>query len=346
MTIKKSLFIFLILFVSIGAQAQWDEGALYITKSLSKESIKSVYARTSGGEIAVTGGQESEARIEVYVRPNNNRESLTKAEMKTRIEDVYDLEVTASGGKITAIAKPKTFNLSSRKTLNIAFKIYVPKNTSTDLSTSGGSIHLTGLSGQQNFSTSGGGLDLDQLSGKINGKTSGGGISISNCNDDINVSTSGGSIDAENCSGMIRLSTSGGTINLTKLKGTIDAATSGGTVRASEISGEIKAHTSGGSIKLREMAGNVDVSTSGGNIDMEIDELGKYITASNSGGNIELKLPKNKGADLRLRADNIRLENIENFSGDKEEHKVNGKINGGGAMVDVSTSGTITLGVH
>lgn len=342
MNTRKVLFIFVGLMLSVAASAQWDASNLYMTKSLSKDAIRNVYARTSGGAILVAGTSEAEAKIEVYIRPNG-RESISKDEIKRRLDDDYELEVTASGGKLTAVAKPRGFNISSRNQLSIAFRIYVPKNSSTDVGTSGGSIELSDLTGEQNFSTSGGSLNVAQLKGRIRGKTSGGGISLVNCSDDMELTTSGGTIDAENCTGSIRLSTSGGSINLDKLKGTINAKTSGGSVRGLGIDGELITHTSGGSIRLANLSGSVDASTSGGSIDMQIDQLGKYVNASNSGGNIEIKLPRGKGVDLRLRAERINMNAIENFSGDKEDHRVNGKLNGGGTPVEVSTSGTITL---
>lgn len=329
------------LVITIAVSAQSDREP-YLTKSLSKEAIKDVYARTSGGGITVTGVPESEARIEIYIKGNNGSE-LSKDEIKRRLAEDYDLEVSASGGKLTAIAKTKTFNLNWKQALNISIKAYVPKNVSTDLSTSGGGITLSNLAGNQNFSTSGGGLNLDKLSGRINGKTSGGGIKISDSKDDIDLSTSGGSIDAENCGGNIELSTSGGSISLDNLKGTVYAKTSGGTIRGNGINGSLEAHTSGGSVHLKELSGSVDASTSGGSIDIDISQIDKYVTASNSGGNIHLTLPGNKGLDLRLHGDRIKVESLSNFSGDQDDHNLNGKINGGGPQVNVKTSGSITL---
>ncbi len=342
----KKIFVLLFLLpCCIAAYAQWNEATLYTTKSLAKESIKDVYARTSGGSIEVSGATDAEAKLEVYIKPNGSSQ-LSKDEIKKRLDEDYDLEISVSGGKLTVTAEPKTFNLNSRKQLSIGFRIYVPKNTATDIGTSGGNIALSGLTGDQRFSTSGGNLHLDNLSGKINGKTSGGNISVLNARDYVELSTSGGGIDAEGCSGTIILSTSGGNIDLDKLKGEIRAKTSGGTIRGNSINGELITHTSGGSIKLRAFSGSVDASTSGGNIDMEIAELGKYVTANNSGGNIDVRMPGNKGVDLKLRAENIHINSLTNFSGDKEEHRVNGKINGGGIRVDLSTSGSINLALQ
>jgi hypothetical protein len=329
------------LVVTVAVQAQSDKEP-YLTKSLSKEAIKDVYARTSGGGITVTGVPDNEARIEVYVKGNNGTD-LSKDEIKRRLDEDYELDVNASGGKLNAIAKSKTFNMNWKRALSISFKVYVPKNVSTDLNTSGGGITLSNLAGNQNFSTSGGGLNLDKLSGRINGKTSGGSIKLRDSKDDIDLSTSGGSIDADNCGGNIELSTSGGSISLTSLKGTVYAKTSGGTIRGTGINGSLEAHTSGGSVNLKQISGSVDASTSGGSMDLEIDAIDKFVTASNSGGNIHLTLPANKGLDLRLHAERIKVESLSNFNGNQDDHNLNGKVNGGGAEVNVKTSGSITL---
>lgn len=341
---KKFINLFLALLLSVAVNAQFDaDRDPFLTKSLSSESLQEVYARTSGGGISVSGVPANEARIEVYVEPNNNRNDLSKEEIKQRLQEDYDLDVSVSGGKLTAIAKPKHDNINWKRNLSISFKVYVAKNISTDLNTSGGGITLTNLSGTHDFSTSGGGLRIDKLSGKIKGRTSGGGITVSDTRDDINLSTSGGGIDADNCSGNIILSTSGGSIDLNGLQGTIRARTSGGPIRGDEIKGELEANTSGGSVSLRDLAGSVDASTSGGNMDIEIEELGKYVTASNTGGNIHLKIPGNKGVNLKLRGEHIKMDALNNFSGEQDEHNVTGKINGGGIPVDVRTSGSITL---
>jgi DUF4097 and DUF4098 domain-containing protein YvlB len=340
---KKTINLILALFLSVAVNAQFDaDRDPYLTKSLSGESIHDVYARTSGGGITVSGVATNETRIEVYIQPNHNHD-LSKDEIKQRLEEDYDLEVSVSGGKLTAIAKPK-HNISNwKRNLSISFKVYVPKNVSTDLNTSGGGITMTNLSGTHDFATSGGGLHIDKLSGKIKGRTSGGGITVSDTRDDIDLSTSGGGIDADNCSGNIILSTSGGSINLDGMQGTIEARTSGGPIRGEEIKGELEANTSGGSVTLRDIAGSVNASTSGGNMDIEIDEFGKYVTASNTGGNIHLKMPGDKGVNLKLRGEHIKIDALNNFSGEQDEHNVTGKINGGGIPVDVRTSGSITL---
>ena len=80
----------------------------YQTKSLASEAIKNVKVETSGGSISVTGVSNSEAQIEVYIRGNNGKDkNLSKEEIQKRLAEYYDLTISVSNNKLTAIAKPK-----------------------------------------------------------------------------------------------------------------------------------------------------------------------------------------------------------------------------------------------
>jgi DUF4097 and DUF4098 domain-containing protein YvlB len=340
---KTILNLFVAVLFTVTVQAQFRDKDPFITKSFS-EKINEVYARTSGGSIAVTGGNE-QARVEVYIQGNNGK-SLSNEEIKRRLDEDYKFVLEVQNGELKITAEPKDKFFNWKQALNISFNVYVPHSVSTDLSTSGGSIHMENLSGTQNFSTSGGSLHLDKLSGKVRGKTSGGSIDVKNAKDDIDLSTSGGSITAENCSGTMRLNTSGGRITLNGLRGTVDASTSGGPIHGNDIKGELVAHTSGGGVDLQDLSGSVEASTSGGNMDVEINELDKYVTIKNSGGNTRVKLPGDKGLNLNVRGENIRIDNMNNFSGSKDEHRVEGKLNGGGVPVNIQSSGNITVALN
>lgn len=339
---KNTLLLSLFLAPALLIMAQ-EKKSLYMTKTLTGESIKNIEMQTSGGSLSVESVAGSEARLEVYIKGNNGGD-LSNDEIKQRLEEKYDLTVTTGNNKLTAIAKTKSKISDWKRALNISFKAYVPKNVSTDLSTSGGSISLTGISGNQDFSTSGGSLNVEGVSGKINGRTSGGSIHLNNSTDDIELTTSGGSITAKNSSGKIRLTTSGGSLNLEDLKGDVKATTSGGGIRGGKISGELSAHTSGGSINLDDLACSLETSTSGGHIDVAITSLGKYVKIHNSGGNIDITMPRGKGLDLDLSANRIKTNALSNFNGRADDDRIAGKMDGGGIPVDVkSGSGRISI---
>lgn len=343
---KYLLFLFLIALQVAGSAQFKSDKEPYMTKSLANQTVKDVEVQTSGGSISVSGVAPAEGRVEVYISSNNGRDDLSKAEIEQRLKELYDLDITVANGRVKAVAKSKQRINDWKRALNISFKVFVQKNVSTDLTTSGGSISLTNLSGNENFSTSGGSLYVDNVSGKVDGRTSGGSIHLENSKDDIELSTSGGSIHAKNCDGKLRLNTSGGSLNLVDLKGDIRATTSGGSVVGRSIEGELLAHTSGGSIHLNDLSCSLETSTSGGDIDVSIKQLGKFVKISNSAGSIDLELPKGKGVDLDLSGDRIKTDHLENFNGKIDDEQVNGKLNGGGVPVRVNAgSGRISLAI-
>ena len=85
----KSHLFFLLLSAGLSVNAQKNNQEPYLAQSLSGESIKKVEVETSGGSISVTGVNPSEARIEVYIRQNNNNNELSKDEIKKRLEEDY-----------------------------------------------------------------------------------------------------------------------------------------------------------------------------------------------------------------------------------------------------------------
>lgn len=330
---------------SLVALAQDGNKTPYLTKSLSNDAISNVVVKTSAGGIMVTGKSGEAPRIEVYVQDNQGHE-LSHEEAQRRLEKRFDMQINVNGHELDAIVKNKHENDIfdwNKDGISVSFRIYVPKEVSTTLSTSGGGIDLSDLSGNEQFNTSGGGLHIRNLSGKIQGHTSGGGIEVENSTDNIDLKTSGGGIRATGCSGNISLLTSGGGIELTNLKGNVTAHTSGGGIRGEHIEGELITSTSGGGIELRDMSCSLDAHTSAGSMSVEMKHVGKYLKVGSSAGNVRLLLPSQQGFDLNLTADRISDHIVSGFKGDWDERHVNGSVNGGGIPVEAHSSNNIEL---
>jgi DUF4097 and DUF4098 domain-containing protein YvlB len=337
---KKTIMVLLVSCTSLLLAAQKDAGETpFLVKSLAGQPVKDVEVETSGGNISVQG-DASDSRIEVFIWASNGKRgsNLSKEDIQSRLDEYYDLKIDVKNSTLTATAKPKTKMKDWKKGLSISFKVFVSRDVSTDLTTSGGNIDLRGLSGEQRITTSGGNLHIDDIKGKLKGSTSGGNIHVKNSNENIDLTTSGGNIEAENCTGGIKLGTSGGSLRLMKLDGNINASTSGGNVNADDIKGDLVANTSGGNINLAGLACNVSTGTSGGDIRVTVKEPGKFVRIRNSGGRIELQLPAGKGYDLDLTGDNVQADNLGNFQGKREHDQIDGKVNGGGTEVNVNAS--------
>lgn len=282
-------------------QAQRDNETPYQVKQFTVSGKTAVKAETVGGNISVTGQQGNDARVEMYVRGSSSNSRLSEDEIRERLEN-FDITISQEGNTIVASAKPKRNINWNNKGISVSFKVYVPRETSTDLNATGGNISLAGLSGKQEAETSGGNISLGEITGDARVETAGGNISIGQYEGKLDVNCSGGNISLDNARGEIKVSTAGGNINV------------------SGVAGSVEAHTSGGNIRAK------------------VTEVEKYLTLSTSGGNITASIPENKGIDLDIRADRISS-NLREFKGYLGKEKIEGSINGGGIPVKMRTSG-------
>lgn len=216
-------------------------------------------------------------------------------------------EQTPSGVTISARKSHKdwfgwfNFNLGSTR---VQFTVEVPR---------GYPVHLQ---------TAGGDLQVRDLSASVRGATSGGGVRVQNVTGSIDLHSSGGSIDGERLNGPSRLDTSGGNIDVADSTGDLDLRTSGGSIRLRDDDGKVDAHTSGGSVtaELRANRG-IHLSTSGGNITVRLpQDIRATIDAETSGGRVS--------SDFPLSATRLT-----------ESDHLQGSIGGGGAPIDLRTSG-------
>ena len=160
----------------------------------------------------------------------------------------------------------------------------------------------------------------------------------------------------------VELKTSGGDIVVGNLTGTVSARTSGGDVKLGRIEGEVRAHTSGGDIELVQATGAADLHTSGG--DIEVDAIVNTINASTSGGDVSAKfigvlkgdcVLSTSGGDVEVVVDAAAGFQLEaSTSGGEVEaegltitierggigkSRLHGKVNGGGPLLKLRTSG-------
>jgi hypothetical protein len=290
------------LITSCSAAPFIKDGDPYLTKefTLSKGDLQ---VKTSGGSITVSAQEGNKVRVEMYVRKNGHW--ITPRDEKAKeIMEGFDIEVSQSGSRITATVERKNdfSNWFGSNNASISFTVYVPKEMSCNLHTSGGSISLSGVKGEQELKTSGGSLSLNTIIGNV------------------------------------EAGTSGGSINIERYSGRLDAHTSGGSIHLTDAKGELNVHTSGGSIHLDNINGSVEASTSGGGIHANISGLEKYVRLKTSGGGINATIPSGLGVDLDLKGNRVNTKLV-NFNGEAEKDRIRGSMNGGGIQVVMSTSG-------
>lgn len=285
------------------AASMENGGAPYLTKDFTVNGPGNLQVQTSGGSISVTAHAGNKVKVEMYVRKEGEWMNAGDEEATELLEN-YTIDISQSGSTVKAIAERESslggwFNGNNT---SISFTVYVPEEMSTSLKTSGGSIALDGVRGQQEVNTSGGSLELKNIEGKMNAHTS------------------------------------GGSIHIESYAGNLNAHTSGGSIHLQDSKGDLKVHTSGGGIRINNVEGSIDASTSGGGIDARLLALTKYMKLHTSGGSINAVIPGGLGLDLDLKGNHVNTK-LHNFSGEAEKDRIRGSMNGGGIPVVISTSG-------
>lgn len=224
------------------------------------------------------------------------------------IFDDYKMDFKHTGGDLDIEAEwlgSRGFFSKGNK-LRVSFRITVPEKYDLNLKTSGGSIQVADIDGEVKVKTSGGSLKMQSVKGNVSGHTSGGSIKLEACTGDAEVNTSGGSISIGKVQGEVKARTSGGSISVEEVMGTVDAVTSGGSVSASisrQPGGDCTLKTSGGSVVVK-LAGDIkvdlDAKTSGGSVSSDFSVEGRS---------------------------------------EKHHRALSGKINGGGPLLYLRTSG-------
>ena len=280
------------------------------------DTVRKSFAVQPGGKLAV---DVSAGTLEVTVAPGKELtvEVVRKASAESKEREAELLREHAvtfdKTGETVTIRSPRRRSSNeslwsllwkTRERLNAHYTIAVPERFDADLETAGGAIKVTGLKGTLRAETAGGGLRFTNVTGPIDAETSGGGIRLEGCDGAANVRTSGGGIDVHTHRGDLTADTSGGGILVEGIAGNLDAETSGGSIRAAWKT---------------PPTGACRLSTSGGGVSVTLPEKAAVdLDASTSGGDVR--------SDLAV-------------DGTKRRDHVKGRVNGGGPLLELRTSG-------
>lgn len=317
----KKLYLFAVLFLlvvfAVSATAHEEE----IKKNFDVKAGQQFTLKADFGSVVVNSWGKDEVRV--VVRKETSRWSEKEAK---ELFEYYDVDFNQDSRGVTVIAEytgPK--NLFGRShNIRVHFDVTVPREFDLDVHTAGGSIEVADIKGQVDVHTSGGHIKLGSIGGKVNAKTSGGSISLNGSDGTTDLRTSGGSINIGDVNGDVTAKTSGGSVSVDGARGNADVYTSGGSLHLEKIYGNITGHTSGGSITA-EIMGKIDrdcsLKTSGGGITVYLNKnIETTIDAHTSGGSVSSDFP-------------ITVQ------GTIKKNQLYGKINGGGPMLTLKTSG-------
>ncbi|MFN0100797.1 MAG: DUF4097 family beta strand repeat-containing protein [Bryobacteraceae bacterium] len=180
-------------------------------------------------------------------------------------------------------------------------------------------------------------------------KSTNGSLRVNGIDGAANLRTTNGSVRASAVNGAVSASSTNGAIEFVGLNGSAIARTTNGRIKMEEINGPMEASTTNGSI-LAAMTRSVDdrkmrFSTTNGTIELRLPAgLKNDVRASTSNGSIEVKLPSAASFQVAARTSGSSIRSDFNVEGEVTKKRVEGKVGGGGALLDLSTSnGSISL---
>lgn len=312
------LIVCLLIVSTVAAQdARFSFKESYTLTQPSQLSISS-----SDGDIEVVNIEGTNTDVFFIVKKHNKVLSMNRA----ALEKELNLTIEKTDNSLTiAVKYPNTQGMIDwRERVTVSFRVQAPKGTSCDLRTSDGNISLAGLTPDQKMRTSDGDIKVENVKGAVW------------------ASTSDGNITAHNVGGMLEVKTSDGDIHVSEVFAGASASTSDGNITITKAKGDIRAKTSDGDISFQDLEGALTASTSDGNIRGNIQRLTKELSAHTSDGNINISVPANLGLDLDIKGESLDVP-LTNFSGRSDKKRIQGKSNGGGIPVNLSTSGNVRL---
>jgi hypothetical protein len=286
-----------------------------IEKEMQLQPGGSFMLDTANGSVEVVGSDRSGVRVVITSK-------------KDDLESMYKFSFDEGPGQATVKVEKKGSGFFSwfswGRSTGLHFEIELPRETSINIDTAGGTIAVEAITGNTRLDTSGGSIRVLDVVGPLLADTSGGSIDIEQVEGDVNADTSGGHINVRKVRGAVMADTSGGHIDISETSGDINADTSGGSIRVDEAAGVVHADTSGGNIDVVFAPGNSSggtLSTSGGRVRVVLDPaVNLDIDAATSGSSVDLGIPLTVQGELTKTA-------------------VSGKLGSGGAILKLRTSG-------
>jgi DUF4097 and DUF4098 domain-containing protein YvlB len=239
----------------------------------------------------------------------------------------FEVDFRERGNGLQIVGKASRGLMNRRSSyVDVDYVIRVPGRFDVDLRTSGGSITVGDLDGDVRADTSGGSIDLGRITGEISASTSGGGIQVAYAGGDVSADTSGGSIRVDEAAGRVSADTSGGSIRMGSVEGPVNADTSGGSISVKAARSRVEASTSGGSIKVGFAAqpdGKSRLDTSGGTVTVYLAD----------GISLDVRARSGVGVSSAFTLDDAEM----------RPGRLEGRLNGGGPLLDLRSSGRVRI---
>ena len=208
------------------------------------------------------------------------------------------------------------------RNISISYEVIVPAETKLRSSSGSGNVQVDGVTGPAEATSGSGNVTLNNIGSEVHARSGSG---------DINLNSVHGSA---------RVSTGSGTVHATGIGGSFTGSSGSGDVRFEQTApGDVDISSGSGTIEIKGAKGGVKAQTGSGNIVAQGDPTGEWKLRTGS-GDVEVEFPAQAAYDLVAHTGSGRIEtkNEMTVQGTINPRELHGKVHGGGALVDLSTS--------
>jgi len=306
----------------LSAPARAAEG--HFERTLQVSGPVELDVQTGSGTIDVRTGDNSTVRVSGTIRSSGGW--LNGADVEKNVRYLEANPPIEQHGNVIKVGHIDDEDL--QRNISISYEVVVP--VATRLRSASGS-------GDQNVSG---------LSGPVQASSGSGNLNLTNIGDTVRASTGSGRISAEEVKGTVRASTGSGEIRATGVAGGLYASTGSGNVTLRQTApGEVQVSTGSGTVQLEGVHGAVHAQTASGNIVVQGEGEGSW-RLSTASGSVTVRLPSQQGFTLHAQtvSGSIHTAREMTVQGTFGKHELEGKVGGGGFLLDVSTvSGNISV---
>jgi hypothetical protein len=153
-----------------------------------------------------------------------------------------------------------------------------------------------------------------------------------------------GGIRVEGVQGPAECHTDSGGIEVRDIGSEVHASADSGGIRIENVKGATYARVDSGGIEAENIAGSIDAETDSGGIHLSQNSAAPIRAKADSGG-VTVRLASNAGYDINVESESGHISVPEvAVHGDISKHHVEGKVRGGGPMVNVRVdSGNVSI---
>ncbi len=287
----------------------------HFDRSLTVTGPVDLDVQTGSGNIVVKTGDASKVEVHATIRANHPSGDVTKY-----IQEIEANPPIDQNGNVIRIGHIENDNW--KRNISISYELVVPAQTKLRSESGSGDEKIDGVSGP-----------LDSSSGS-------GSLTISNIGNEVHAQTGSGSVELKNVHGNAKLTAGSGSISASGIAGGLIASSGSGSIHFEQTAaGSVEIHTGSGEIEVTGANGAVVAQTGSGGISVEGTPAGEWRLRSGS-GDVNVKLPPQASFNLVAHTGSGSIDSNREIAvqGKISPRELQGKVGGGGPVVELSTS--------